>query len=325
MKINQPKLLNYREWMIPAGILLVICTPVSGALALGLGVGIAQFGCNRSPRRWSDCAHRLLQFSIMGLGAGIHLPMVVQAGLNGLAMTFVSISLILLGGTLCARLLHVQRETGFLICVGTAICGGSAIAAVSAVMRPRSLHSATALAVVFTLNSVALMVFPWVGHMLDLSDQLFAWWAALAIHDTSSVVGAGLAYSPEALMLATTVKLARSLWIIPIACVVSYMYREDAMEKEAHCGQQSVRFPLPWFILGFIFVAAVVWILPELQAVGQIVFQASQRILTAALFLIGAGMVPTLCRQVGCRPLLLGVLLWIPTSVISLLVLQFLS
>jgi uncharacterized integral membrane protein (TIGR00698 family) len=308
--------------MIPVGVVCIMLAGVSGAVALILGIVAAQLGLNRDPERWNRWAHRLLQISIIGLGAGIDLPVVAQAGVDGFGITFVSISLILLCGSLIGRLFKVPVDTSLLICAGTAICGGSAIAAVAGVTRPRSHHTATALGVVFSLNALALVIFPMIGHTFDLSQTMFGWWAALAIHDTSSVVGAGLAYGPDALLIATTVKLARSLWIIPVACVAAYYTNRKRVADATDQPVGKMKFPLPWFILGFILMATVVWLFPPLQPAGQVLFHCSQRALTAALFLIGVGMVPAMLKQVGWRPLALGVALWIPTSVLSLLALK---
>ncbi|MGZ0654990.1 YeiH family protein [Coraliomargarita sp. W4R53] len=324
MRFVKLKIISGAAWIVPMGVLCVILTGVSGAVALALGILLAQFGWNREPERWSHWAHRLLQISIIGLGAGIDLPTVAKAGLDGFGMTFVSISLILLLGSFLARLLRVPTEPGLLICVGTAICGGSAIAAVAGVLRPRSQHTATALGVVFALNAVALVLFPMIGHFFNLSESMFGWWAALAIHDTSSVVGAGLAYGPDALLIATTVKLARSLWIIPVACIATYYKNRTGLVADGEACAQKAKFPLPWFILGFILMATLVWIFPPLKPVGSFLFQGSQRVLTAALFLIGFGMVPAMLKQVGWRPLALGVGLWIPTAAFSLIALQLL-
>ncbi|MDQ8206699.1 putative sulfate exporter family transporter [Coraliomargarita sp. SDUM461003] len=322
--MNQRNGMRIGAWGIPLGMLAILFGGASGAVALGLGILVAQLGWNLQPERWSLWAHRLLQISIIGLGAGIDLPLVAQAGMDGFGITFVSIALILVFGGWLAHWLRVPKEAGLLICVGTAICGGSAIAAVAGVLRPRSQHTATALAVVFALNAVALLLFPLVGNYLNLSESMFGWWAALAIHDTSSVVGAGLAYGPDALLIATTVKLARSLWIIPVACLASYYHQAERRNvPQGQVVETKARFPLPWFILGFIGMAGLVWLLPALQPLGAELFHWSQRALTVALFLIGVGMVPAMLKQVGWRPLALGVSLWIPTAALSLLALKF--
>ncbi len=306
------------RWIVIVLLLGVLLCGVSGALALGLGLVVAQLGYNREPEFWSYWAHRLLQISIVGLGAGIDLPTVARAGMDGFGITFVSICLILIGGHFLTRLWRVPADTGLLVCAGTAICGGSAIAALSGVLRPHSRHTATAFGVVFALNAVALVLFPYVGHVFHLTEPVFGWWAALAIHDTSSVVGAGSAYGQEALILATTVKLARSLWIMPVACVLAY-FRSRGQLKETKEG--AIKLAIPWFIVGFVAMAALVWLLPGLKPAGQMLFHGSQRFLACALFLIGLGMVPALLRQVGWRPLALGISLWLPTAIGSLCVL----
>ncbi|WPJ96523.1 putative sulfate exporter family transporter [Coraliomargarita algicola] len=323
MQILRRKEIITSEWSIPLWVLCILCIEVSGAVALGLGIGMALLGYNRDCKRWSDWSHRFLQISIIGLGAGLDLPVVAQAGLDGFGITFVSIGLILFCGHWLTRLLRVPSETGLLICVGTAICGGSAIAAVAGVLRPRSQHSATALAVVFALNALALLIFPLLGHLFSLSQQEFGWWAALAIHDTSSVVGAGLAYGPDALLIATTVKLARSLWILPVVCLAGYYCNPTSVARPSKGGRQTY-LSMPWFIFGFMGMATAVWLFPEIKPVGDCLFFGSQRVLAAALFLIGLGMVPSMLKQVGWRPLALGLGLWLPTALLSLLALKLL-
>lgn len=315
--------MSFGSWMILAILLGILLAGASGALALGLGILIAQFGLNQRPEFWNHWAHRLLQVSIIGLGAGIDLPTVARAGMDGFGITLVSVSLILIGGHFLVRLLRVPADTGLLICAGTAICGGSAIAALSGLLRPHTRHTATALGVVFALNAVALVLFPMVGHFFNLSEPIFGWWAALAIHDTSSVVGAGAAYGQDALILATTVKLARSLWIIPVACVLAYLRSRG--QQGADATEEKGKLAMPWFIVGFVAMAALVWCIPALKPTGQMLFHGSQRFLACALFLIGVGMVPALLKQVGWRPLALGIGLWIPTAVCSLSALLFLN
>ena len=306
-------------WMIPFGAVWVLVFGATGALSLLLGILVAQIGANRDPIRWTGWAHRLLQLSIIGLGAGIDLPTVARAGIDGMGVTLVSITVIVLGGIGLAKLFKVPGETGVLISVGTAICGGSAIAAVSGVLRPRSHHTATAIGVVFLLNAVALFLFPFVGHLFGLTQVQFGWWAALAIHDTSSVVGAGLAYGPEALVLATTVKLARSLWIVPVVFAIAYVRnRRKKTGAEAEDGDSNRKAAMPWFILGFLAMATIAWLGPQGEAVEQMIFHGSQRTLSVALFLIGTGLSPQILKKVGWRPVAQGVALWIPTALISM-------
>jgi uncharacterized integral membrane protein (TIGR00698 family) len=205
-----------------------------------------------------------------------------------------------------ARLLKVERDAGLLISVGTAICGGSAIAAVAPVLRAKEHEISVALATVFLLNAVALVIFPPIGHAVGLGQEAFGLWSALAIHDTSSVVGAGLAYGPRALEVATTVKLARALWIVPLTLGIGWMV--------ARKGQASADAPpvkKPWFIAGFLAMAALVTFIPALHTGGHVIAAAAQRVLVLTLFLIGAGLSREALRTVGLRPFLQGLVLWL--------------
>ncbi len=304
-------------WALP--LLAIACTVfgVSSVGALGLGIGAAFIGLNREPDRWHRWSQRLLKGAVIGLGAGIDLPEVAKAGLSGFGVTFLSIVGIALLGNWMGCLLRVPRNTRLLISCGTAICGGSAIAAVAGVIHPRSDETAVSLGVVFTLNAVALVLFPWGGHLLGLSEPAFAWWAALAIHDTSSVVGAGMAYGQEALLLATTIKLARSIWIAPIAFWFAHREncRRRADDGEAVAVSGST---FPWFVLGFLGLAALVWLVPSFRPAGQQLFAGSRHLLSATLFLIGAGLGPSTFRAYGWRPFALGLMLWVPTTILAL-------
>jgi uncharacterized integral membrane protein (TIGR00698 family) len=312
--------MRVKYWLLPVGVLACAGLGLSGAFALALGVGAAFIGANTAPERWHRRAHWLLQGSVVALGAGIELPVVARAGLDGLGVTLISISGILLLGNFIGRLLGVPRHTRLLISAGTAICGGSAIAAVAGVLRPRQHETAAALGIVFVLNAVALVLFPFIGHLLHLSEPAFGWWAALAIHDTSSVVGAGLAYGPQALTLATTIKLARALWIVPVAFVLAHLEsrqpRDESLGSAAKGSAAKGKFP--WFILGFIALAALRWAVPALAPAGDLAALAGRHGLSAALFLIGAGLSPAALRKVGWSPALLGLGLWIPTAAVAL-------
>ncbi len=322
-----PAPLRLKAWLLPVGTLACAGFGLPGALALALGVGAAFAGANAEPERWHRRAHLLLQGSVIALGAGIELPAVARAGLDGLGVTLISISSILLLGNLIGRLLGVPRHTRLLISAGTAICGGSAIAAVAGVLRPRQHETAAALGIVFVLNAVALVLFPFIGHLLHLSEPAFGWWAALAIHDTSSVVGAGMAYGPQALTLATTIKLARALWIVPVAFVLAHLEsRQPRDESPANAASgKAAKATFPWFILGFIALAALRWAVPALAPVGDWFALAGRHGLSAALFLIGAGLSPTALRKVGWSPALLGLGLWIPTAAVALAFVAFLK
>lgn len=308
--------------LLPLAAILVLHPRVSAAMALGLGVFLAVVFGNPYKDRTCSWTHRLLQLSVVALGAGIDLRQVAQAGLSGLGYTAVGIAATLLGGALLGRLLRVPRDTGLLITVGTAICGGSAIAAVAPVVRAKDDEVSVALATVFLLNSVALLIFPPIGHLLQLPEMSFGLWAAVAIHDTSSVVGAALAYGPQALTLATTVKLARALWIIPLAVGIAAVRAQKA-RKDAG-GGAAPPIKRPWFILGFLLAAALFTYLPALQPASAYVTFAAKRGLVLTLLLIGANLSLPALRAVGPRPLLLGLSLWVLVASTSLAVIVLL-
>lgn len=302
---------------MPVLALVCLYPGVGAALALGMGVAVALLAGNPYLHMTRQYTSRLLAASVVGLGAGMNLETVLQAGFKGLGYTVVSIMACLLTGLLLGRLFKVEREASLLIAVGTAICGGSAIAAVAPVIQARAHNISVALAVVFCLNALALLVFPFIGHYFELTQAQFGLWAALAIHDTSSVVGAGLNYGPEALQIATTVKLARALWIVPVAVAVGYFYKADGAEA----GAQKRKYP--WFILGFLAMATLVTWVPQLAAVGQVVSSAARQLLVLTLFCIGANLTRESLRQVGARPLVQGVVLWLVVSAVSLLALHY--
>jgi uncharacterized integral membrane protein (TIGR00698 family) len=292
--------------LLIVGAVLALAPFTPAAAALVGGVLLALFPGNPLPthtRRW---AQRLLPLSVMGLGADMNLRAVAKAGLHGLGYTAVSLGLVLALGWWLARLMKVEREAGLLISVGTAICGGSAIAAVAPVIRAKDHAITVALATVFLLNAAALVIFPPLGHATGLGQDAFGLWSALAIHDTSSVVGAGLAYGPRALEVATTVKLARALWIVPLTVGISWMVARRGGVSDA-----SAPVKKPWFIGGFLAMAALATFVPSLQIPGHLVAAAARRILVLTLFLIGTGLSREALRNVGPRPFLQGLALWL--------------
>ena len=286
------------------GIAFSISPWGSSAIALGLGVAIAVTVGNPYSDLTKKLSHRLLSYSVIGLGAGMNLVTVGQAGLSGLGYTVVSISVTLLLGLFLGKLLGSDRETSILISVGTAICGGSAIAAIGPVIRAKSHSMTVALGTVFILNAIALITFPAIGHCFSLSQHQFGIWSALAIHDTSSVVGAGLQFGAEALQIGTTVKLARALWIVPLTVGFGFV------QNKSQSGE-SGRASKPWFILGFVIMAATVTWIPELQTTGHWVELGARRGLVLTLFFIGANLSRETIRQVGARPFVQGFSLWI--------------
>jgi uncharacterized integral membrane protein (TIGR00698 family) len=252
----------------------------------------------------------LLQASIVGLGFGMNLHQVVRAGRSGFFYTAFSISFALLLGLAIGRLFKVEQTAALLISAGTAICGGSAIAAVGPVVNAGDEEMAVSLGTVFVLNSVALFLFPLVGYSQHLTQAQFGLWSALAIHDTSSVVGATAKYGSEALMIGTTIKLARALWIVPLAFVLAFFKRGSAKIK------------WPWFILLFCLAAVSATYLPELGSVYPKLSSLGKIGLTVTLYLIGSGISRSTLKQVGVRPLLQGLILWAIVGITSLLLIR---
>ncbi|AGC43213.1 hypothetical protein MYSTI_01882 [Myxococcus stipitatus DSM 14675] len=300
--------------LVPLGALLSLWPGVSTAVALVAGMLVALSVGNPHAALTRRATHLLLSLSVVGLGAGMDLRVVAEEGARGFLYTVVGITACLALGALLARWLRVSRGAGLLISIGTAICGGSAIAAVVPVLRPREEDVSIALGTVFLLNAVALFVFPVVGHAVGLDARQFGLWSALAIHDTSSVVGAAMRYGPQALEVATTVKLARALWIVPLTVSLGFWLRRTGQASTQ--GQGPAR--RPWFILGFLAMAALVTWVPSLRPAGQMVTHVSQRVLVLTLFLIGAGFSRQALRSVGLKPLAQGITLWLCMASLSL-------
>ena len=257
---------------------------------------------------------KLLQYSIVGLGFGINLNTAIEAGSQGFLFTVSTIALVMIFGLLLAKILKIDKTIAQLISAGTAICGGSAIAAVAPILKANNKQTSVALGIVFVLNAVALFIFPEIGHFFNLTQNQFGIWSAIAIHDTSSVVGAASKYGNEALQIATTVKLARALWIIPLAFLISIFTKSEGKIK------------IPYFIGFFVLAILAGTYLPFLQNFNTIISEISRDTLKVALFLIGAGLSLQNLKNIGIKPLLLGIILWIFISSISLYaVLEFLK
>lgn len=252
---------------------------------------------------------KLLQYSVVGLGFSMNLQESLASGGEGMLFTILSvIGTMVVGVIIGLKYIGVNKSTAYLISSGTAICGGSAIAAIGPTIKAKDSEMSMALATVFILNAIALFLFPVLGHWLDLSQQEFGMWAAIAIHDTSSVVGAGSAYGEEALQVATTIKLTRALWIIPLAIVLALLFKNK---------QQKVY--IPWFILWF--VAAMLlntYLLENVPEVGIFISGIARKCLILTMFFIGASLSVDKIKAVGVKPLKLGVLLWLIISVVSL-------
>ncbi|HVN27390.1 MAG TPA: putative sulfate exporter family transporter, partial [Candidatus Binataceae bacterium] len=277
----------------------------SPGIALLLGMAVALTIGNPYPFTSTRVITPLLQISVVGLGAGMNLVEVGHAGVHGFFYTVIGITLTMTIGLVMGSLIGTKRDTSLLVTVGTAICGGSAIAAVAPAIRAKTEEVSVALATVFFLNAVALLIFPSIGHFFGLTQNQFGVWSALAIHDTSSVVGAAMQYGARALEIATTIKLTRALWIVPVTLAIGMLWNRN---KDAGAAGKSRR---PWFILGFLAAAALVTWIPALKPSGHMVFLGAQRSLVVTLFLIGSGLSRSALQIVGKRPLIQGFMLWV--------------
>lgn len=300
------------HFLFPLAAALCLFPFVSTGMGLLLGLLLALVFGNPYLEHTRKLTPRLLALSVVGLGAGMDLRVVARVGAHGVLYTVAGITIALALGAMLTRLLGVGRNVGTLISVGTAICGGSAIAAIVPVLRPKEHEASVALATVFLLNAVALFAFPPIGHAAHLTDSQFGLWSALAIHDTSSVVGAAVAWGGKAVEIATTVKLARALWIVPLTLAIGYWHERSS-------GQAAQGKPRrPWFIAGFIAAAALVTYVPGLQHAGHLVANVSKQALVVTLFFIGGSLTRSSVKAVGARPLALGVALWVAMAGLSL-------
>lgn len=282
---------------------------VTPPVALFLGLAFALLCGQAYPKFNKKVSKKLLQYSVVGLGFGMNLHASLASGKEGMLFTIISvIGTMIVGMFIGCKLLKVNRDTSYLISSGTAICGGSAIAAVGPVIKAKDSDMSVALATIFVLNAIALFVFPVFGHWLELDQQQFGTWAAIAIHDTSSVVGAGAAYGEEALQVATTIKLTRALWIIPLALVTSAIFKNGGKKVS-----------IPWFILWFIVAILVnTYLLDSMPEVGKAISGLARKGLIVTMFFIGASLSTDVLKAVGVKPLLQGVLLWLVISIGSL-------
>ena len=254
----------------------------------------------------------LLQYSVVGLGFGMNLYDSLASGGSGMLFTIVSVfGTLAIGWFIGRKLLGVDRNISYLISSGTAICGGSAIAAVGPVIKAKDNEMSVALGCVFILNAVALFIFPAIGELLGLTQQQFGTWAAIAIHDTSSVVGAGAAYGEEALQVATTIKLTRALWIIPVALFTSFLFKSEG--KKVSVPMFIILFVLAMVVNTYLFSRFEVGVV-----IGDTINLVARKLLTITLFFIGASLSIDVLKSVGLKPLLQGVLLWIVISIASL-------
>ena len=281
---------------------------IDSTSALLLGFLFSLLFINPYPKETKKMTGKLLKVAIIGLGFGIFFKDAISANVNNLGVLSVSVILTILLGLGLTAVMGIRRPLGFLIASGTAVCGGSAIAAISPVIRADEKNVSAALTIVFALNSVALLIFPPLGKLLGLTQSQFGLWSAVAIHDTSSVVGAAMSYGDEALKIATTLKLSRTLWIIPVALFAAFWFKS-----------KGEKITIPYFIGGFVLAIAInsSGVLPEY--IISFIFLISKRLLVSALFLIGANLSINDLKTIGFKPILFAVTLWVAISVGSLL------
>jgi uncharacterized integral membrane protein (TIGR00698 family) len=291
---------------------------LSPPVALTIGILFGLYFTHPYAATTRMSARILLQVCVVALGFGMNLHEVLKAGRSGFVYTALGISFALLVGLVLGKVLKVRGNSSFLITAGTAICGGSAIAAVGPILRADDEEMAVSLGTVFILNSVALLIFPPIGGALHLSQSQFGLWAALAIHDTSSVVGAAAKYGQEALVIGTTVKLARALWIVPLALATAAFKRRKSELGPESAARGASKIHFPWFILFFCLAAVLNTYIPTIQQGSHALFVLGRLGLTATLFLIGTGISRATLKEVGWRPLLQGVLLWAVVGLTSL-------
>ena len=264
----------------------------------------------------------LLQASVVGLGFGMNLQESLQSGADGMLFTIISVIGVMIIGVILGRYMDIDRKTSYLISSGTAICGGSAIAAVGGVLRANENEMAVSLGVIFILNAIALFIFPPMGHFFGLSQAQFGTWAAIAIHDTSSVVGAGAEYGAEACDIATLIKCTRALWIIPLAFFTMWYFRNDKS------GEGKAKVSIPWFILLFVVAMVIFTYTPEsaMTVMGPVynaIVVIAKKALVVVLFAIGASLSLKVVKQVGVKPLIQAITLWVAIGASSLFVVMY--
>lgn len=282
---------------------------ITPAIALFLGLAFALIFKNPYPKFNKKTSKYLLQASVVGLGFGMNVTESLKSGGDGMLFTIASVIGVMVLGVLIGKWLHLNKKASYLIASGTAICGGSAIAAVGPIVKADEHEMAVSLGVVFILNAIALFIFPAIGHYFELSEVQFGTWAAIAIHDTSSVVGAGEAYGPIALQTATLVKLTRALWIIPLAIVTMFIFRD-----------KTSKISIPWFIFMFILAMVINTYCNLPQQLTSSLLWIAKKGLVLTLFLIGASLSLSTIKAVGIKPLILAITLWIIIGISSFVV-----
>lgn len=296
-----------REVIFLLSVVFCLSPLISPPIALLMGLVIAQFIGHPYLHLNHKATQILLQVSVVGLGFGMNVTSAMKAGREGILFTIVSITGTLVMGFGLGKILKIERKTSYLISTGTAICGGSAIAAIAPVIKAEEKQISVALGTIFILNSIALFLFPAIGHFLNLSQTQFGLWCAIAIHDTSSVVGAASKYGTHALEVATTIKLARALWIIPVAFLSTFLFKNP-----------NSKIKIPWFIGLFVVAMIVNTYLPFAKKYDHYLVSIAKSGLTLTLFLIGCGLSRKTLQSIGIKPLIQGVILWLLISSVAL-------
>lgn len=305
--------LTFRKIFYLLLVLSTLLPMVDAPLALIMGIAFSLFFGNPFPESSAKISKYLLQLSIIGLGFGLNAVEAFKVSKDGFFITFATISLVFGMGFLFNKFFKIDKTTALLISTGTAICGGSAIASVSPIVKAKSGQISIAIGVVFILNAIALLVFPLIGHWFGLSQYQFGLWSAIAVHDTSSVVGAAQAYGTEALKIATTVKLSRALWIIPITLIISFFSNKST---------NASKVKIPLFIVAFILAIIIASIFPQGKPVYEIVSNFAKQLLVTTLFLIGSAISLMQIKTVGAKSILFATALWILVSVFSLIIIM---
>lgn len=295
---------NKYFWFAAAAALSVI-TP-NPAVGLALGLAIALTVGNPAQKETSAASKKLLQLSVILLGFGMRFDAVLKVGAASLWVTLISISATLAIGSALGKVFGIERRLAVLLSSGTAICGGSAIAAMAPAISASSVETGVAMAVIFLLNGIALFLFPPLGHLIGLTQEQFGFWAALAIHDTSSVVGAASIYGAAALAIGATVKLTRALWILPVSYLGARLAKSEAKAK------------FQWFLLGFLLAALVRSLAPQFGALWDAGSLVGKHMMTGTLFLIGGGLGRAELKKIGAKPLVMAAALWFIISCLSL-------
>ena len=303
---------NFNKPLFFIGIAACFLPFVSPAIALFTGLLLGFTVGNPFIKQSSKASKYLLQFAVVGLGFGMNLFESLQSGKEGMLFTIVSVVGVIALGYWLGRRMLIDNKTAYLISSGTAICGGSAIAAVAPILKATPNQMSVSLGTIFILNAIALFIFPPIGRLLELTQEQFGLWAAIAIHDTSSVVGAGAAFGQKALEVATMVKLTRALWIIPVSIATTFFFK-----------QKDSKVKIPWFILFFILAMVANTILSLPENLTSFIVMLSKKGMTVTLFLIGSGLSLKVLKSVGIKPLVLGVTLWVVIGVVSLLSILF--